>query len=164
VESGISDAAHMPRDRIPDDLIAQMVARGVALIPTIDVYEALAEERGAGDEWRRTTLPVMYDNLRRFADAGSTPALGDDYGNPGATVGMPMAEINHWLAAGLDPMQVIVAATRGGAEVCGLAREIGTVEVGKAADLLVVNGDPLAEIGPLERVALVVRAGQIVRE
>jgi imidazolonepropionase-like amidohydrolase len=162
VENGISDAAHMPRDRMPDDLIAQMAARGVALIPTIDVYEALAEERGAGDEWRRTTQPVMYDNLRRFVGAGGTLALGDDYGNPGVALGMPMAEIRHWLAAGLDPMQVIVAATRGGAEVCGLAGEIGTVEAGKAADLLVVDGDPLVAIGALERVALVVHAGVIV--
>jgi imidazolonepropionase-like amidohydrolase len=164
VENGISDAAHMPRDRMPDDLIAQMVGRGVALIPTIDVYEALAEERGAGDEWRRTTQPVMYDNLRRFVGAGGTLALGDDYGNPGVTLGMPMAEIRHWLAAGLDPMQVIVAATRGSAEVCGLAGEIGTVEVGKAADLLVVDGDPLVEIDALERAALVIRAGEIIRD
>jgi imidazolonepropionase-like amidohydrolase len=162
VESGLSDAAHMPRDRMPDDLLALMVARGVALVPTIDVYEALAEERGAGAEWRRTTQPVMYDNLRRFVGAGGTLALGDDYGNPGVALGMPMAEIRHWLAAGLDPMQIIVAATRGGAEVCGLANEIGTVEVGKPADLLVVDGNPLVDIEVLGRVVIVVHAGVVV--
>jgi imidazolonepropionase-like amidohydrolase len=162
VENGIGDAAHMPRDHMPDDLIALMVERGVALVPTIDVYEGLAEARGAGDAWRRATLPVMQDNLRRFVAAGGTLALGDDFGNPGVALGMPMAEIRHWLAAGMTPMQVIVAATQGGARACGLADELGTLQAGKAADLLIVDGDLLTEIEALERVALVVHRGSII--
>ncbi len=163
VEHGITDAAHMPRDRMPDELIALMVERGVVMSPTIDVYEALAEERGAGDAWRATTQAVMYDNLQRFVAAGGTLALGDDYGNPGVSLGMPMPEIRHWLAAGLTPMQMIVAATHGGAVACGLADQIGLVRPGYAADLLVVAGDPLEDIAALERVALVLRDGQIIQ-
>ena len=162
VENGIDDAAHMPRDRMPDDLIRLLVRRNVALIPTIDVYEELAEARGAGAAWRRTTLPMMQDNLRRFVTAGGTLALGDDLGNPGVALGMPMAEIRHWLRAGLSPMQVIVAATRGSAHVCGLAAQLGAVRPGMIADLLVVNGDPLADPGALERVTLVVHDGVII--
>jgi imidazolonepropionase-like amidohydrolase len=161
VENGITDAAHAPRDRMPDDLIAMMVERGVALVPTIDVYEGLAEERGDGDGWRRTTMPVMYDNLRRFVAAGGVLALGDDYGNPRVALGMPMPEIEHWIAAGLTPMQVIVAATHGGAIVCGLERELGTLAPGSVADILVVQGDPLADIHALERPVLVVHGGAI---
>lgn len=164
VLNGIDDAAHMPRDPMPDDLIAAMVERGVALVPTIDVYEGLAEERGNAAEWRRITQPMMADNLRRFVAAGGTLALGDDYGNPRVEVGMPMPEIRHWIDAGLTPMQVIVAATHGGAIVCGLEQEIGQIRPGMAADILVVDGDPLAEIGALERVRLVLRAGQIAFE
>jgi imidazolonepropionase-like amidohydrolase len=160
VANGIDDAAHMPRDRIPDDLIAEMVSRGVALVPTIDVYEGLAEERGNEGEWRQAILPVLYDNLRRFAAAGGILALGDDYGNPRVALGMPMPEIRHWLVAGLTPMEVIVAATAGGASVCGLERELGRLQPGMAADILVVEGDPLADIGALERVALVLRGGR----
>ena len=44
------------------------------------LLQALAEERGNAAAWRRTTLPIMQDNLRRFAAAGGTLALGDDYG------------------------------------------------------------------------------------
>jgi imidazolonepropionase-like amidohydrolase len=161
VENGIDDAAHAPRDRIPDDLIALMVARGVALVPTIDVYEGLAEERNDAAAWRRATLPVMRDNLRRFIEAGGALALGDDYGNPHVALGMPIAEIEHWIAAGLTPMQVIVAATRGGALVCGMEQDLGTLVPGKIADILVVDGDPLADIHALERVALVVHNGVI---
>jgi imidazolonepropionase-like amidohydrolase len=75
---------------------------------------------------------------------------------------MPMAEIRHWLRAGLSPMQVIVAATRGSALVCGLADRVGTVRPGMIADLLVVNGDPLVDSSALERVRLVVHNGVII--
>lgn len=161
VENGVDDAAHSSRDRIPDDLIAEMVERDVALSPTIDVYENLAEEGGTIAEWNAKTLPVMQDNLRRFVEAGGTLALGDDFGNPGVELGMPMDEIQQWTAAGLSPMQVIVAATRDAAKVSGLGDEIGTVEKGKAADLLVVDWDPLSNPRALERVELVVHDGKV---
>jgi imidazolonepropionase-like amidohydrolase len=162
VENGITDAAHMPRDRMPDELIALMVERDVALVPTIAVYEALAEERGDAAAWRQTTLPVMQSNLRRFVEAGGRLALGDDFGNPRLDLGMPVAEIGHWLDAGLAPMQIIVAATHGGAVVCNLEDQLGTIEPGKLADILVVDGDPLADIRALERVAFVVRGGEVI--
>ncbi len=164
VEQGISDAAHSPRDPIPDDLIDLMVARGVGLVPTIAVYEGLAIERGNVVEWRRLIQPVMYDNLRRFAAAGGLLALGDDYGGaPGLTLGMPMEEIRHWAAAGLTPLQIIVAATAGGARVLGLEAELGTLTPGRAADILVVAGDPLADIEALARPVLVLHGGVVVR-
>jgi hypothetical protein len=83
-----------------DALIALMVEHGVALIPTIDVYENLAEECGNGDAWRRSTLPIMEDNLRRFVAAGGILAFGDDYGNPGVALGLPYDEIENGLALG----------------------------------------------------------------
>lgn len=161
VANGADDAAHLPRDALPQDLIAMMVERDVALVPTIDVYQNIAEENGTAAEWNANTLPVVYDNLRRFRSAGGTLALGDDYGNPGVELGMPMDEIDHWLAAGIDPMEVIVAATQGGATVTGLREEVGTLERGKTADVLVVDGDPLTDMNALERVSLVVRDGEV---
>lgn len=163
VGAGVNSVAHSPRDPIPDDLIALMVERGVGLVPTIAVYEGLAAERGALVAWRRITAPVMYDNIRRFAAAGGTVALGDDYGGaPGQTAGMPMDEIAHWLIAGLSPMEVIVAATAGGARVLERADELGRIAPGLAADILVVDGDPLEDIGALTRPVLVLRGGAVV--
>lgn len=164
VLAGIDSAAHSPRDRIPDDLITLMVERGVTMTPTIVVYEGLARERGNLVEWRRIIQPVMYDNLRRFAAAGGTLALGDDYGGArGMTVGMPAEEIGHWLAAGLTPMQVIVAATSGAARVLELEGELGRIAPGLAADILVVRGDPLRDIDALVRPVLVLHGGEVVR-
>jgi imidazolonepropionase-like amidohydrolase len=163
VLNGIDDAAHSPRDRMPDEVIALMVERGVSMSPTISVYDALARHRGAGAVWRKRMQPLMYDNLRRFVAAGGILALGDDYGGvPGMPVSMPMAELLHWQAAGLSPQQIIEASTRGSALAMGLEAELGTVEVGKVADLLVVQGDPLADLSALATPLLIVHDGQIV--
>ena len=163
VLNGIDNAAHSPRDRMPDELIALMVERGVSMSPTISVYEALARHRHADAAWRKWMQPLMYDNLRRFVAAGGVLALGDDYGGvPGMPIGMPMAELLHWQAAGLSPQQIIEASTRGSALAIGLEAEIGTVEVGKLADLLVVRGNPLADLRALARPLLVVHDGRIV--
>lgn len=163
VLSGIDDAAHSPRDRIPNELIALMVQRGVSMSPTISVYQDLARHRHKEDDWYKWMQPTMYDNLRRFVAAGGTLALGDDYGGvPGMPVGMPMAELLHWQAAGLSPQQIIEASTRGSARAIGREAELGTVEAGKLADLLVVWGDPLADLGALAKPLLVVHNGQLV--
>jgi imidazolonepropionase-like amidohydrolase len=161
--NGIDDVAHSPRDRMTDEVIALMVEHGVSMSPTISVYEALARQRGNDATWRKQMLPLMYDNLRRFVAAGGTLALGDDYGGvPGMPVTMPMAELLHWQAAGLSPQQIIEASTRGSAMALGLEAELGTVEVGKVADLLVVQGNPLADLNALAAPLLVVHDGQIV--
>lgn len=163
VLNGIDDVAHSPRDPIPDDLIALMVERGITLTPTIAVYEALAYQRGKEVIWNSRLEPAMYDNLRRFVDAGGTLALGDDYGGvPGMPVGMPMTELLHWRAAGLSPQQIIQASTRGSAIAIGRESELGTVEVGKVADLLVVQGNPLTDLSALSRPLLVVNGGRVV--
>lgn len=162
--NGIDDAAHSPRDRISNEVIKLMVARGITMTPTISVYEDLARHRHNDAVWRKRMLPLMYDNLRRFVAAGGILALGDDYGGvPEMPTGMPMAELLHWQSAGLSPQQIIEASTRGSALAIGLEAELGTVEVGKVADLLVVQGDPLADLHALARPLLVVHDGRVVQ-
>ena len=134
------------------------------MTPTISVYEDLARHRHNDAVWRKRMLPLMYDNLRRFVAAGGILALGDDYGGvPEMPTGMPMAELLHWQSAGLSPQQIIEASTRGSALAIGLEAELGTVEVGKVADLLVVQGDPLADLHALARPLLVVHDGRVVQ-
>jgi imidazolonepropionase-like amidohydrolase len=103
---------------------------------------------------------VMAANLKRVAAAGIPIAMGTDAGNPLTLHGPSVyAEMEAMQAAGLTPMQVLVASTRGGATAMGRAKDFGTVEKGKLADLLIVAGDPTADVANLRKVRWVLRGG-----
>jgi imidazolonepropionase-like amidohydrolase len=105
---------------------------------------------------------VSRANLKRVAEAGIPIAMGTDAGNPLTLHGPSVyAEMEAMQAAGLTPIQVLVASTRGGALAMGVERVTGTVEKGKAADLLVVAADPTADIANLRKVKFVARAGVV---
>jgi len=105
---------------------------------------------------------MMAANLKRVSDAGITVAMGTDAGNPMTLHGPSIyAEMEAMQAAGLTPMQVLVAATRGGSLAMSADKVTGTVEKGKAADLLVVDADPTQDIANLRRIRSVMRAGAL---
>jgi imidazolonepropionase-like amidohydrolase len=101
-------------------------------------------------------------NLKRVADAGITIAMGTDAGNPLTLHGPAVyAEMEAMQAAGLTPMQVLVASTRGGAAAMGRGKDLGTIEKGKWADLVVLDADPAATVANLRRLRYVVRGGVV---
>ena len=127
VDAGVDDFSHIVPEQIPGDVLEQMVINNVYWVPTLET---------AGG----------YDagNLREFINVGGQVALGNDSGLlPGIEIGMPMREIEMMQAAGMTPMEIIVAATRNAAHVCNREDTLGTLEVGRIADILVVNGNPL---------------------
>jgi len=102
-------------------------------------------------------------NLKKLADAGVHYGMGTDTGPPGRFPGFG----EHWemqlmVEAGLTPMQVIVASTRSGAEFLG-AKDLGTVEKGKWADLLVLTANPVDDIRNTRKIDSVYIAGNKVR-
>lgn len=104
---------------------------------------------------------VMDANLRRARDAGIPIAMGTDAGNPltlhGASV---FNEMDAMANAGMTPMEVLVSSTRIAARAMGRT-DIGTLEPGKLADLVVLDADPLASVANLRRVRLVARGGEV---
>jgi imidazolonepropionase-like amidohydrolase len=103
---------------------------------------------------------IMTANLIRVRDAGIPIAMGTDAGNPltlhGASVYLEMEAM---AAAGMTPMEVIVAATRTSADAMRRLNDFGTLERGKLADLVVLDADPLADIHNMRRVRQVMRGG-----
>ena len=67
--------------------------------------------------------------------------------------------MRYMVELGMSPMQVIEASTRNGAEALGLLDELGTIETGKLADVIVVAGNPLHDIGAMKRVYAVIKGG-----
>jgi imidazolonepropionase-like amidohydrolase len=104
---------------------------------------------------------MMNANLRRVRDAGIPIAMGTDAGNPltlhGASV---FNEMEAMAEAGMTPMEVLVASTRTAARAMG-RQDIGTLEPGKLADLVVLDADPLASVANLRHVRLVARGGEL---
>jgi imidazolonepropionase-like amidohydrolase len=91
-------------------------------------------------------------------------ALGNDAGYlAGLELGMPLREIQSMARAGMTPLQIIVAATRDAAIVCDREGSLGTLEVGKIADVLVVAGDPLSDLTALDEAQVVVHLGVVIR-
>lgn len=157
VAAGVDDAAHSVWDPASDGLLREMISRRIIMVPTLTVFDAYHVLAGA------------QANVRRFVGLGGEVALGNDYTDvpqndfPHFELGMPMHEIECLAGAGMSAMQIIVAATRGAARACGLGGELGTLEPGKTADVLVVDGDPLEDLTALTRVRLVVHLGEIIR-
>ena len=112
------------------------------------------------------TLRTPYPDARLFLDAGCTLALATDY-NPGTapSENMQLVIALAVLRMGLSPAEALRAATLGGAHALGLGDEIGSLEVGKAADLLVWEADDLLEMGyhlGTNRVETVVVGGRVL--
>jgi len=155
LDSGADDLAHMAVDRLLTAReIERVVAEDVTWVPTLELWACTGP-------WA-----MAIANLRRFVAGGGNVALGTDY--DGYTcdweLGMPMAEIRMMAEAGMTPMQIIVAATRNAARVCNRERDLGTIEKGMIADLLVIEGDPLIDLESLGNVRLVVREGVVIRD
>ncbi|MFC2078176.1 amidohydrolase family protein [Candidatus Bipolaricaulota bacterium] len=160
LDAGVDDVAHMAVDRVSSDLIEQMVEQGMVWVPTMELWACVAELHDV--HW---WLAAASMNLADFVAAGGRVALGTDFAGYTCSfdLGMPMTEIDLMADAGMAPMQIIVAATRNGAIACGIADEVGTIEPGKIADVIVVDGNPLERIDALRDVWLVVHIGEVIR-
>jgi len=103
---------------------------------------------------------IAAANLKKVADAGIPIAMGTDAGNPLTLHGPSVyAEMEAMQAAGMTPLQVLVSATHGGALAMGRDKEIGTIEKGKLADLLLLAADPTQDAAAFRQVRAVVRGG-----
>ncbi len=145
--------------------LEHMAELGMAMVPTVS--SLLREEYTKADPTPRESwvVDVVLDIVRRFHEAGGTVAVGNDFNDRSTKERLPLLEMEMLLQAGLSSMDVIIAATRNAARVCGVAAELGTLEPGMLADIVVVEGDPLTDlIGALGRVRIIIKDGVIVHD
>lgn len=117
--------------------------------------------RGPSFNEMQQHMRTSKENMRRFIKEGAKFSMGTDTGafmdfqqeDPNAQELMYMVEM------GMDPLKVIEAGTRNGAEALGRLKDLGTIEKGKLADVIVVAGNPLQNMAAMKRVAYVVRGG-----
>jgi imidazolonepropionase-like amidohydrolase len=146
---------------LDEEVVAEMVERGTWYVPTFAVYRWHGT---IGPEFKQIRARGMrQDHLASFArarKAGVRIAMGTDIGGYG--YGDTALELELLVEAGLTPAEAIEVSTRRSSECLRLDKEIGTLEAGKKADLLIVDGDPLADITMLRRresLSLVMKEG-----
>jgi len=138
-----------------------MVEAGIVMVPTLDSYKDLFQASNPTRQ-EEVGMAIVLGIVGRFHELGGIVALGTDYIiDTGMEAGMPVGEMEKLSMAGLTPMEVIEAGTRHSAYVCGHGDELGTLEPGKLADVIVVDGDPLQDLQAMSRVILVIKNGEI---
>ena len=154
---------------LDDESIELFIESAAYLVPTILAGETVAERgRLTGyypPEVAEKALQVGPTIRLAFAHAhrgGVRIAFGTDSGV--SRHGENAREFGYMVGAGMSEMDAIVAATRNAADLLGLANEIGTVERGKAADLIATEGNPLVDIGAMQHVVFVMREGVIYKQ
>jgi imidazolonepropionase-like amidohydrolase len=163
-----------------DEGIAAMAKHGTVYSPQLTVTAAWNEgsmrDAGCYPEWlignAREAGAQHHAAFRKAVRAGLPIIAGvDNLPRQPLAVGIEtfegrpalVTELRLMIENGLSPMQALLAATANTARVCGAGRSLGTIEPGKLADLIVVPGDPLADIGTLHDVRLVMKGGAVIR-
>ena len=176
LRAGLDAFAHGVRDKDVDDEFVQMVRQRptVVLVPNLPDRGVVADYG-----WLRGSIPdgemqklqaaatdrpdtqrvfgIQARNLARLNAAGMKIAVGTDGNTPWA----PHVEMADMVAAGMTPAQVLVAATRNGAELLGLT-DAGTVATGKSADFIVLDANPLDDITNTRKISAVYLRGTAV--
>ncbi len=168
VEAGVDTIEHpLPRT---DEVIRRMAERGVAAIPTAVAYVIIFDRLGGyfGSSSRRFTFS-KDDNVRmikRMKDAGVKMGIGTDviFDDYRMFPSPYIVELKLFTEAGFSITETLRIATATSAEILGMDHLLGTLERGKLADVLVIDGEPDRDLDDLARVDMVIRDGHMLIE
>jgi len=146
---------------LTEDVLREMAVRKTFLVLTSGYAHVVAGHAGASESQRercRRMIDAYRETTARAREYGVRIGIGTDENHGDLAI-----EMRNLVDGGYTPMEAIQAATRWNAEICGIAGQTGSIEVGKRADLIAVDGDPLTEIGAVGRVRFVMKRGTVSR-
>jgi len=167
IKAGIDTIEHA--SLVDDEGIKLAAARARPVWFSMDIYNTeYTQAEGAKngvleDNLRkdREVAQIQRDNFRKAHKAGVKMVFGSDAGV------MPHGEIGKQFRVmveyGMSPLEAIQAATRNAGQALGREKDVGAIEVGRFADIIAVDGDPLANVRELESVDAVVKGGKRIR-
>ncbi|HEY4289801.1 MAG TPA: amidohydrolase family protein [Puia sp.] len=161
IEAGVATIEHGEGGN--PELFAAMKAKGIALCPTLAAGEAISQYHG----WRKGIDPDPHgitekkENFRQALASGVTICMGGDVGV--YSHGDNAREMEDMAEYGMKPVDVLRSATSVNADVFRISNKVGRIKPGLLADLLVVEGDPAANISVVRKVKWVMKEGIIYR-
>ena len=170
-EEGIDNSVWAGCDTIEHGILVrketlhQMMKQGTFLTPTLFIYKKIAEGN-APSYAKEKAKRVMEQHHRAFWEAramGIKIGAGSDAGSPEAPHPSLFRELEEMGKLGLSPLEVISIATLGNAEALGMHHLIGSVEVGKIADLLILFENPLEDLQGFHRIWGVMKEGHLIK-
>jgi imidazolonepropionase-like amidohydrolase len=166
LKAGVDTIEHA--SLVDDEGIKLAVARKQPVWFSMDIYNTdYTQSEGAKngvleDNLRkdREVAQIQRDNFRKAHNAGVRMVFGSDAGvMPHGLVG---GQFKIMVQYGMTPMEAILAATRNAAQALDREKDVGAIAVGRFADIIAVDGDPLADVRELESVDAVVKGGKVV--
>jgi len=162
VEAGVDSIEH--GNYIADADLKTMAAKNIYYVPTIFVGEYVAEGRArAGAPVWLQMLKIHEDTFRRALKAGVKVAFGTDVGGFDWKID-PAVEFPLMVKYGMTPAQAIQSATRNAADLLNMSDQVGSIEVGKFADIVAAPGNPLEDISALQKIDFVMKGGQVYKK
>ncbi|HWZ42989.1 MAG TPA: amidohydrolase family protein [Candidatus Saccharimonadales bacterium] len=165
-QAGVDSIEH--GSYIDDAAIQMMKAKGTYLVPTLYLADWLKDNMtkiGLPEMFavkERAIIPVLHTNLKKAFDAGVKVAFGTD-----AAVyphGLNAHEFAVYVQLGMAPVQAIQTATVNAADLLGWSDRIGSLEAGKFADIIAVNGDPAKDVTLLQNPVFVMKGGTVYKQ
>ena len=167
VEAGIDSIEH--GTYVDQATVELMAERGTYMVPTMSTWDArerLATQLG----WSRDQMAEIYDrkensiaSFKRALQAGVRIATGTDAGGSPARHGFVAREVELMVDNGMAPAAALEASTSVAAELLGIQDQAGTIEVGKQADMVLIDGDPLSHPAALRNIWAVFQSGRRIR-
>ena len=166
---GTADAVRAGVDTIEhgilasDETLFEMKERGTAYVPTLYIYESIAAGHAPDYAVHKAKKIVERHQkaFRRARELGLTIGAGSDAGSTGAPHGALHDELDSLVQAGIAPLEAIQMATNTNAKILGQQENLGSILVGKEADLIAVEGRPAENITDLRKVRLVMVRGAV---
>ena len=167
VEAGIDSIEH--GTYVDQPTVELMAEKGTYMVPTMSTWDArerLATQMG----WSGDQMSEIYDrrensiaSFRRALQAGVRIATGTDAGGSPARHGFVAREVELMVENGMTPQEALEASTRVAADLLGILDHAGTIEVGKQADMVLIDGDPLSDPAALRNIWAVFQSGRRIR-
>jgi len=133
-------------------------------VPTLSVMDAMVAK--TPDEWTSPRARAFLESMRQAVATAKELGVKIANGSDPDSIerhGRNAEELEAMTRRGLSSLEAIRAATTTAADLIGWPGEVGAIEVGKFADLIAVNGDPIADITVLQHVGFVMKGGRIIK-